>query len=146
MEKKGNIMANSIWQEFKEFAIKGNALDLAVGVVIGAAFGGVVKSLVDDIIMPPLGLITGGVDFSNKLFEFKPFTLPGAKPRPPVDLRYGLFLNSLINFLLVAVAIFFVIKLINLLHRKTPVEPPLTVDQQLLTEIRDALKAKKEGA
>jgi large conductance mechanosensitive channel len=138
-------MFRNLVLEFKEFAIKGNAIDLAVGVVIGAAFGGVVQSLVKDIVMPPLGMITGGVDFSDKVVHLKTIQLiPGETPKPPVDLRYGVFLNSIINFLIVAAAIFVVIKLMNMLHKKAEAEPdpPLTTDQKLLTEIRDLLKTK----
>lgn len=133
----------SFVKEFKEFAVKGNAVDLAVGVVIGAAFGGVVTSLVNDVIMPPLGLLIGGVDFKDKKIVLQPL-LPGAAGQPPVDLRYGMFLNTLINFVIVALAIFVVIKLMSLLHRKEAAlpDPPLTTDQQLLTEIRDLLKAR----
>jgi large conductance mechanosensitive channel len=137
----------NLLHEFKQFAVQGNALDLAVGVVIGAAFGGVVKSLVDDVIMPPLGFLTGGVDFSDKLVELKPLVLiAGQKPKPAVDLRYGLFLNNVINFIIVAASVFLAVKLINMLHRK-PADPPppgLTPDQQLLTEIRDLLKERSE--
>ena len=141
-------MANvkSLWQEFKEFAVKGNAIDLAVGVVIGAAFGGVVKSLVEDVIMPPLGVLTGGVDFRDKLVEIKPAVL-GADGKtvlhPAVDWRYGAFFNNIINFLIVAAAIFLVIKLLSMLHHTKAADPPPTLDQQLLTEIRDLLKAKQ---
>jgi len=146
-------MLKSFLHDFKEFAVKGNAIDLAVGVVIGAAFGSVVKSLVDDVIMPPLGLLTGGVDFSDKRIILKHGLFDSAgKPlldaagklvRPEVDLRYGVFLNTIINFIIVAMAIFVVIKLMSALQRKqaaAPAEPALTTDQKLLTEIRDLIK------
>jgi large conductance mechanosensitive channel len=137
----------SLLREFRDFAVKGNAIDLAVGVVIGAAFGGMVKALVDNIIMPPLGFLTGGVDFADKLIVLKTATVSAAgKKFPEVDLKYGLFLNSLLSFVIVAVSIFLVVKLMSLLHRdilKEP-DPPLTTDQQLLTEIRDLLKKKPD--
>jgi large conductance mechanosensitive channel len=136
---------NSLWQEFKDFAVKGNAIDLAVGVVIGAAFGGVVKSLVDDVIMPPLGFLTGGVDFKDKVIHLKPQVLaPDGKTVlvQALDWRYGLFINAIISFLIVASAIFLVVKFLSMLHHTKAADPPPTLDQQLLTEIRDLLKAK----
>jgi large conductance mechanosensitive channel len=142
-------MANvkSLWQEFKEFAVKGNAIDLAVGVVIGAAFGGVVKSLVEDVIMPPLGVLTGGVDFRDKLVQLRPAISgpDGKEIHPAVDWRYGAFFNNIINFLIVAAAIFLVIKLLSMLHQTKAADPPPTLDQQLLTEIRDLLKKQNPG-
>jgi large conductance mechanosensitive channel len=138
----------SLLHEFKEFALRGNAVDLAVGVVIGAAFSGMVQALVNDVIMPPLGWLTGGVDFKDKAFVFKPIALlPGQTAPKPVEIQYGMFLNSLINLLIVAAAIFVVIKLMNMIHHKpsdTPQEPPLTTDQKLLMEIRDLLKDRDE--
>ena len=141
-------MANlkSLWQEFKDFAVKGNAIDLAVGVVIGGAFGTIVKSLVDDVIMPPLGLLTGGVDFKDKLIQLKPPVLsPDGKTVvvQAVDWRYGSFINNIFSFLIVASAIFAVVKLMSVLHHKAAeAPPPPTLDQELLTEIRDLLKNK----
>ena len=136
----------SLYTEFKQFAIQGNAVDLAVGVVIGAAFGGVVKSLVADIIMPPLGIITGGLDYKDKLVHLRPAIVDatGKISSPSVDLRYGDFLTEIINFLIVAFAIFVVIKLMNMLTRDMLKSdpPPSTPDQLLLTEIRDLLKEK----
>jgi large conductance mechanosensitive channel len=133
--------------DFKEFAVKGNAVDLAVGVVIGAAFGSIVNSLVKDVIMPPIGLLTGGVDFSDKVIKLKDAVVDSAGKitAPEVDLRYGMFLNQVINFVIVAFSIFMVIKMMSMLHRKeaaapTPAEPPMTTDQKLLGEIRDILK------
>jgi large conductance mechanosensitive channel len=134
--------------EFKEFALKGNMVDLAVGVVIGAAFGSVVKSLVDDVMMPPLGVITGGVDFSDMKVHLKDAVLdPAGKViHPAADLAYGRFINNIISFLIVAIAIFIVVKMINAAKRKpqpAPVQPaPLTKDQELLMQIRDALKTR----
>jgi large conductance mechanosensitive channel len=135
--------------EFKQFALQGNAVDLAVGVVIGAAFGSIVNSLVKDIIMPPIGLVTGGVDFSDKMVVLKHAVLDasGKVLTPETDLRYGVFINNVINFLIVAVAIFGVIKLMSMMKPKEkPVPagpPPLTPEEQLLTEIRDAIKSQK---
>jgi large conductance mechanosensitive channel len=112
-----------MWKEFREFAIKGNAIDLAIGVVLGAAFGGIVKSLVDDVIMPPVGKIVGGVDFSNLFLVLGGGTfasLKAAKEAGAATLNYGIFLNTLINFLIIAAALFFVVKGINTLKREAP--------------------------
>lgn len=105
-------------QEFKEFAIKGNAVDMAVGIVIGAAFTKIVNSLVNDIIMPPLGLLLGGVDFKDKVVNLKEaVTGPdGTVIQPAIDLRYGLFINNIIDFLIVAFAIFMAVKVVNKLR------------------------------
>ena len=135
-----------LFKEFKEFALRGNMIDLAIGVVIGAAFGKVVTSLVNDVIMPPIGLITGGVDFSDKAIHLHDATVDaeGKVVKHAVDLTYGKFINTLVDFLIVAIAIFIVIKLMNAAARKKPAPagepPPLTLDQQLLTDIRDSLK------
>jgi large conductance mechanosensitive channel len=136
-----------IVKEFKEFAMKGNVLDMAVGIIIGAAFGKIVSSFVSDIMMPPLGVLTGGVSFSEKKFVLKdgvaanPVT--GAAEVPAVTLNYGLFLDVIINFLIVAFAVFLLVKGINTLRRKeeaAPAPPPgPTREEVLLTEIRDAL-------
>jgi large conductance mechanosensitive channel len=136
--------------EFKEFAMKGNVVDLAVGVIIGAAFGKIVSSLVANVIMPPLGLLMGGVDFKDKKFMLKQgagWDVTAQKwATPPVYLEYGLFINAVIDFLIVAFAIFVVIKLINTARRKpdpAPAVPPApTKDQELLMEIRDAIKTR----
>lgn len=139
-------------KEFKEFALKGNMLDMAVGIVIGAAFGTIVKSLVADILMPPLGLATGGVDFENLFFVLKrgaeaagPYaTLAEAKEAGAVTLNYGTFLNNIVSFVIVAFALFIVVKNMNNLKRKEeekPAPPPeVPAEVKLLTEIRDALK------
>ena len=123
-----------MWQEFKAFVMRGNVMDLAVGVIIGAAFGAVVKSLVDDVIMPPIGLATGGVDFSDKFALLK----AGAKAPPPyaslaaakdagaVTLNYGLFINTIITFLIVALAIFLLVRAVNRLYRKPAEATPDT--------------------
>lgn len=118
-------------KEFKEFAVKGNAIDLAVGVVIGAAFGAVVSSLVKDVLMPPIGALLGGADFTNLFLVLR----EGAQPAPyaslsaatdagAVTLNYGLFVNAIVNFLIVAFALFIVVKAMNRLRRPEPVEEP----------------------
>ena len=103
----------SIIKEFKEFAVKGDALDMAIGIVIGAAFGKIVNSLVNDVMMPPIGILIGGVDFKNLAVTLKEATLT----QPAVTLRYGQFLNNVIDFLIVAFSIFMVVKGINTLKR-----------------------------
>ena len=136
-------------KEFREFAMKGNVVDLAVGVIIGAAFGAIVTSLVGDVIMPVIGAITGGLDFSNYYTGLSTAVtatnLADAKKQGAV-LAWGSFLTVTLNFLIVAFVLFIVIRLINQLKRKDeakPAEPPApTKDQELLTEIRDLLKAK----
>ena len=134
-------------QEFKEFAMRGSVIDLAVGVVIGGAFGKIVTAMVDKIIMPPVGLLIGGVDFSKWAITLKDAGVNAAgEAVPAVVLGIGDFLNTLIQFVIIAFAIFMVVKLINSMHRKkadAPAPPPApTADQQLLTEIRDLLKAR----
>lgn len=131
-------------EEFKKFAMRGNVLDLAVGVIIGASFTGIVTSLVNDIIMPPIGLALGGVDFSNFFWVLKgehADTLAAAKAAKAVTINYGLFVNALINFLIVAFALFLLIRQINKLVTPAPAEVPATPeDVLLLREIRDSLK------
>jgi large conductance mechanosensitive channel len=132
-----------ILDEFKTFAVKGNVVDMGVGIIIGGAFGTIVKSLVDDIIMPPIGLLTGGVDFSNLSWTMKK-AVDGAEA---VTLNYGLFLNNVITFLIVAFAVFMLVKQMNKIkdvlegekeeENAEPAKPSKEV--QLLTEIRDAL-------
>ncbi|MDH3670040.1 MAG: large-conductance mechanosensitive channel protein MscL [Gammaproteobacteria bacterium] len=143
-----------MFQEFKKFAIKGNVMDMAVGIIIGAAFGLIVKSLVADVIMPPIGLLLGGVDFGEMFVVLKdgakaagPYaTLAAAKEAGAVSINIGVFINTLINFLIVAFAIFIVVKWINSLKKKeeeAPSEPPKPSNEEmLLGEIRDLLKAK----
>ena len=131
--------------EFKEFAMRGNVIDLAVGVVIGAAFGKIVTALVDKVIMPPIGLLIGGVDFSRLAITLKAATVDAAgKEVPAVVLAYGEFINAVIQFVIVAFAIFMVVKAINRLHKKpeeAPAAPPEpSEDILLLREIRDSLK------
>jgi large conductance mechanosensitive channel len=128
----------SFFSEFKTFAARGNVVDLAVGVVIGAAFGKIVTSLVDQIIMPPIGLVIGGVDFSAYKWILK---VAGADGKGEVAIQFGAFLNTLIQFAIVALAIFLVVKLMNRLIKKEEAAPAApAADVVLLTEIRDLLK------
>lgn len=132
----------SMFREFKEFAMRGNVVDLAVGVVIGAAFGKIVTSLVDQIIMPLIGMLTGGIDFADKKWVLKlaDATNPAHKVAE-VAVQYGAFINTLIQFTIIAFAIFLVVKAINKLTRREPVAAAPTADVLLLTEIRDLLKS-----
>lgn len=138
------------FSEFKEFAIKGNVVDLAVGIIIGGAFGKIVSSLVADIVMPPIGFITGGVDFTKLKYTLQT-NLMGldGKPLDPVTINYGNFIQVCVDFLIVSFAIFMLIKLINKLKRedsvKQSVPPPPSNQEILLTEIRDLLKTKIES-
>ncbi len=134
-------------QEFKKFVMRGNVLDLAVAVILGAAFGAVITSLVNDVIMPPIGMLMGGMDFSNLFINLSGgsfVTLAAAKEAGAAVISYGLFLNTLINFLIVAFAIFLVVKAANSMQNKqveAPAAPPApTAEEKLLREIRDLLK------
>ena len=135
-------------EEFKKFAMRGNVLDLAVGVIIGASFTGIVTSLVNDIIMPPVGLALGGVDFSNFFVVLKGDpnvdTLAAAKAAKDVTLNYGLFVNAVINFLIVAFVLFLLIRQINKLTAPKPAAdaPPPSEEILLLRDIRDSLKTR----
>jgi large conductance mechanosensitive channel len=136
----------SIIQEFKEFAVRGNVVDMAVGVIIGGAFGKIVDSLVKDVIMPPIGLITGGVDFNQLYINLGSTTfdsLAAAEKAGAPLIKYGMFINSLINFIIIAFVIFMLIKGINRLKRAEPAAPaevpPTPEDILLLREIRDSL-------
>ena len=143
-------------KEFKEFAVKGNVLDMAVGIIIGAAFGTIVKSLVDDILMPPIGLLLGGVDFTDLFVTLSAGAVPGpygtlaaAREAGAVTINYGVFINGLISFLIVAFAVFMIVKSFNKLKAKeeaAPAAPPPppepTAEEKLLVEIRDTLQAK----
>jgi len=136
-------------KEFKEFAIKGNVIDMAVGVVIGGAFGKIVNSLVTDVIMPPIGLLLGKVDFSNLFLNLSgtpAASLAEAKEKGLATLNYGVFLNTAIEFLIIAFSIFFVVKQINRLKREAPPAPAAppepSNEEKLLGEIRDLLKTK----
>jgi large conductance mechanosensitive channel len=130
-------------QEFKEFAVKGNVIDMAVGVVIGAGFGKIVSSLVADIITPVLGILVGGVNFTNLKVTLK----DAVDNKPPVTWNYGSFIQTVFDFLIIAWAIFMLVKGINRLKRQEPPKappapPPPSAEVQLLTEIRDALKVR----
>lgn len=131
-------------KEFKEFAMKGNVVDLAVAVIIGGAFGKIVTSLVSDVIMPPIGLLVGGIDFSNLVATLKSEELAlNGDVIPAVTINYGMFINTIIDFVIVAGAIFFVIKVLANLKKKEeegPAEPAGPTEIELLTEIRDSLK------
>ncbi len=131
-------------KEFKEFAMRGSVIDLAVGVVIGGAFGKIVTSLVDDIIMPPIGFITGGVDFSKMKYVISEAN--EAAGTTEVAINYGNFINVMIQFLIIAFCIFIVIKGLNSLKREKPAEEaapaPPTKEEVLLTEIRDLIRNK----
>ena len=133
-------------KEFKEFAMRGNVIDLAVGVIIGAAFGKIVSSLVNDIIMPPIGLILGSVDFSNLFLNLHGSynTVKEAEAAGAPILKYGIFINNVIDFLIVAFVIFLMVRTINQLKKKQEAAPPPppTTTEKLLTEIRDELKAR----
>lgn len=140
-----------MFKEFQEFALRGNVVDMAVGIVIGGAFGTIVKSLVSDVIMPPIGLMLGGIDFSNMFITLKgeaQATLEASKAAGNVTVNLGLFLNSVISFTIVAFALFVVIKAMNEARRRletkaeeeAPAEPPRS--EVLLEEIRDALVKK----
>ena len=137
----------SLLVEFKKFAVRGNVVDLAVGVIIGASFTGIVNSLVNDVIMPPVGLALGGVDFANFFVVLKGDhaldTLAAAKAAKAVTLNYGLFINACINFLIVAFALFLLLRQLNKLVAPTPATDaaaPPSEEVLLLREIRDSLK------
>ena len=115
-----------MWKEFREFAVRGNVVDMAVGIIIGAAFGRIVTSLVTDLIMPPIGLVTNGVDFSNLFVTLSGEhydSLEAAQKAGAATLNYGLFINTIINFVIVAFAVFLLVKQVNRLKREAPAEP-----------------------
>jgi large conductance mechanosensitive channel len=140
-------------KEFKEFAVKGNMLDMAVGIIIGAAFGTIISSLVNDVLMPPIGLMMGGVDFADLFMTLSagdpagPYaTLAAAQEAGAVTINYGIFINSLISFLIVAFAVFMVVRSFNKMKREEeaaeeapPAPPEPSAEEKLLTEIRDLL-------
>jgi large conductance mechanosensitive channel len=143
----------SVIQEFKKFALRGNVVDMAVGIIIGGAFGTVVKSLVDDVIMPPIGILTSGVDFRNLKWEIAQPVMDPANPavvlKQGVTINYGAFINSVITFVIVAWAVFMLIKAMNAAETRLqiggalgPDAPPPPEDTLLLREIRDELKKK----
>ncbi len=141
-------------KEFKEFAVKGNVMDMAVGVIIGGAFGKIVTSVVNDIIMPPVGLLVGGVDFSDMKLTLKQAVLDaaGAVVTPAVTWNYGAFIQQVVDFTILAFCVFLMVKLMNRLTKKpepapapapAPESPKPSNEEVLLTEIRDLLKEKK---
>lgn len=136
-----------ILKEFKKFAMQGNVMDMAIGVIVGAAFGKIVSSLVTDIIMPPIGMLTGGVDFSNLVIVLK----NASDLAPAITINYGLFLNTVIDFLIVSFAIFLMVRQINRIRKKEEPkkdsEPEISEEVLLLREIRDYLKGRpsREG-
>jgi large conductance mechanosensitive channel len=139
----------SLVAEFKKFAVRGNVVDLAIGVIIGASFTGIINSLVNDVLMPPIGLALGGVDFSNFFFVLKGDravdTLAAAKAAKAVTINYGLFINTIINFLIVAFVLFLLLRQLNRLVAPTPATeaaPPPSEEVLLLREIRDSLKSR----
>jgi large conductance mechanosensitive channel len=142
-----------VLKEFKEFAMRGNVMDMAVGIIIGAAFGAIVTSMVTDVLTPPLGLLLGGADFANVFVVLKEGAVPGpyaslaaAKEAGAVTLNVGLFLNAIISFLIVAFSVFLVVRGINRMRRQEPPPPaapaPPSREEVLLTEIRDLLKTR----
>lgn len=134
----------SIVKEFKEFAVKGNVMDMAVGIIIGVAFGKIVSSFVADVMMPPIGLLIGGVDFSNLVVTLK----AAEEGMEAVAIRYGAFIQAVFDFVIVAFAVFIAVRALNSLRKKeaeTPAAPPApSAQEQLLMEIRDLLKQKPE--
>src|SRR5690348_9480536 len=136
-----------MWREFRDFAVRGNVVDLAVGLILGAAFTTIVNSLVNDLIMPPIGLVLGGIDFSDFFVTLKggPYpTVAAAKAGGAVTLNYGLFINAIIKFVIVAFAIFLLVKQINRLKLNVgPAAAGPTPTERLLTEIRDLLKERE---
>jgi len=144
-----------VLQEFKEFAVKGSVLDMAVGIIVGAAFGTIVRSLVNDILMPPVGLLLGGADFTDLFLTVSggepagPYaTLAAAQEAGAVTVNYGVFANALISFLIVAFSVFLVVRGFNRMRRKeeaeeaAPAPPEPSPEEKLLTEIRDLLEAR----
>ena len=133
-----------MWREFRDFAVRGNVVDLAVGLVLGAAFTTIVNSLVNDLLMPPIGLLLGGIDFSEFFITIKGGAFPtvaAAKAAGAVTINYGLFINTVIKFIIVAFAVFLVVKQINRLRLGlAPAAAGPTKTEELLTEIRDLLK------
>jgi len=137
----------SIIKEFKTFATRGNVVDMAVGIIIGGAFGKIISSFVSDVLMPPLGLLLGGIDFKDMTFVMKEAVTKGEEVIPAVTLNYGMFIQNVVDFLIIAFAIFMAIKGMNSLKKKeeakpaeAPAPPQPTTEEKLLTEIRDLLK------
>jgi large conductance mechanosensitive channel len=147
--KKLKEKGATVWQEFKEFSLKGNVVDLAVGVIIGGAFGKIVTSLVNDVITPLLGILTGGIDLSQARWVIREAV---GDTLPELSMNYGIFLQNIIDFFIIAASIFLVIRLFNSLKKKEekkeeaqPPEPAPSKEELLLTEIRDLLKYMKEN-
>jgi len=143
------LIMSKLIQEFKEFAVKGNAVDMAVGVIIGGAFGKIVSSIVDDIIMPPIGWLIGGVNFSDLKYTLPQVEIPGVTAAAPATINYGNFLQTLLDFIIIAFCVFMMVKGINKLSKKKEEEPAApapdpepTNEEKLLSEIRDLLKNK----
>ena len=142
----------ALLREFKEFALKGNVMDMAVGVIIGSAFGKIVTSLVNDVLMPPIGVLVGNVDFSDLKLDISRLSDPIATgaAHEPVYLCYGAFLQQCIDFIIIAFCVFLMVKLMNRMTRKkaapapTPAPPAPSREEQLLTEIRDLLKQRNQ--
>ena len=137
----------SFFKEFKAFTMRGNVVDMAVGIIIGGAFGKIVTSLVNDVIMPPIGVLIGGVDFTNLKLVLKQASVDAAsKEIPAVTVNYGSLVNTVVNFLIIAFAIFMVIKAMNFAKKKeeaAPAVPPApSAEEKILTEIRDILSSK----
>ena len=138
----------SMMSEFKTFAMRGNVIDLAVGVVIGAAFGKITTALVEGLLMPPIGLLIGGVNFERLAITLREAQVAadGSIVEPAVLLQYGMFVQTLVQFVIIAFAVFLLVKLINRMKRKEEAKPPqqavVSAEVQLLTEIRDALQAR----
>lgn len=136
-------------KEFKDFAMKGNVIDMAVGVIIGAAFGKIVSSLVDDIIMPGIGVLTGGADFKDLKYMIQEAGMQNGVPVDAVYIQWGSFVQTIVDFLIIAFCIFVAIKFISRLKREKPAEPAAPAgptQEELLTEIRDLLAAKNDCA
>lgn len=135
-----------MWHEFRAFIARGNVIDLAVGIIIGAAFTSIVDSLVKDVIMPPIGLVLGGIDFSDfyiNLSGKEYASLAAAREAGAATINYGVFINACIKFLIVAFAVFILVKQVNRIHKKPPPPPPVISDEvKLLAEIRDLMKAR----
>ncbi|WP_374442158.1 large conductance mechanosensitive channel protein MscL [Stella sp.] len=135
-----------MWEEFRAFIARGNVIDLAVGIIIGAAFTSIVDSLVKDIIMPPIGLVLGGIDFSDFYINMSGKEYPSlaaAKEAGAATINYGVFVNACIKFLIVAFAVFILVKQVNRLYKKPPPPPPtVSAEAKLLEEIRDLLRTR----
>jgi large conductance mechanosensitive channel len=142
------MTGENMLEEFKKFIARGNVIDLAVGIIMGAAFTGIVNSLVTDIIMPPIGKLMGGLDFKDYFFNLSAgnyATLAAAKAAGAATINYGIFLNQVLNFTIVAFAVFILVKQVNRFHKKEDANPTVAPPRQevLLEEIRDLLKRKQ---